>query len=578
MTISNLQLGSANNASPGAVGSSGLAYAANCTPGSLLVCVLSCSTTGLTLGVSDSVNGAWTQAVATTNANATVGIFFFAGNASAAKPTVTCTQSGTGSMRFALEEWAGIATTSALDQTASATPGSGTSPSSGNTSATTVANELVIGGISGASGTPTITAGGSATLDLNLTGRLGMEYQIVSSTGAQSAAFTYGTADFGAVVCATFKAAVVITNLQLGSANNKSPGAVTSSTLAYAANCTVGSLLVCALQVGTGGAGITLSVSDSVNGAWTLAEQTHNNNDNVALFYFANNQSAAKPTVTCTQTGGPGTMRFALEEWSGLAGAPLDQVASNASNGTTTSPSSGNTPTTTGANELVIGAISGASGVPTITAGGSATLDLNLTGRLGMEYQIVSGLGAQAAAFVYGTADSFAAVCATFRTSAGTPYSLACAYGVYAYTGEAAILTWGPTNYTLLCAPGNYNYEGGQSSADMAISPAVGVYGYVGIAAGLIWSGAAPPLSPAPSSLKHWIPFSLACRLRCLQQGSLNVGNTRQNIAHLMTLALAQIASPSNPPWAKYTTAVNQPKEIYIMPYLVPGFVPPPDA
>ncbi len=77
------------------------------------------------------------------------------------------------------------------------------------------------------------------------------------------------------------------------------------------------------------------------------------------------------------------------------------------------------------------------------------------------------------------------------------------------------------------------------------------------------------------SSYTRWMPFDLACRLRCLQQGSLNVGNTQQNISNLMTLALAQIAAPSNPPWAKYSTAVNEPKLILIWPSLVPGFVKP---
>lgn len=77
------------------------------------------------------------------------------------------------------------------------------------------------------------------------------------------------------------------------------------------------------------------------------------------------------------------------------------------------------------------------------------------------------------------------------------------------------------------------------------------------------------------SSYTRWIPFELACRLRCLQQGSLNVGNTAQNVANLKTLALAQIAAPSNPLWAKYSQAPNESKKILIWPSLVPGFVKP---
>lgn len=77
------------------------------------------------------------------------------------------------------------------------------------------------------------------------------------------------------------------------------------------------------------------------------------------------------------------------------------------------------------------------------------------------------------------------------------------------------------------------------------------------------------------SSYTQWIAFDFACRLHVLQQGALNVGNTRQNVANLKTLALAQIASPSNPPWAKVSTAANEPKKILLYPSRVPGFVKP---
>ena len=77
------------------------------------------------------------------------------------------------------------------------------------------------------------------------------------------------------------------------------------------------------------------------------------------------------------------------------------------------------------------------------------------------------------------------------------------------------------------------------------------------------------------SSYTQWIAFDFACRLHCLRQGTLNVGNTRQNIANLKTLALAQIAAPSNPPWAKYSTAANEGRKILLFPSRVPGFKKP---
>lgn len=39
--------------------------------------------------------------------------------------------------------------------------------------------------------------------------------------------------------------------------------------------------------------------------------------------------------------------------------------------------------------------------------------------------------------------------------------------------------------------------------------------------------------------MTKWTPFRIACRLRSLQQGSLNVGNTQQNVNNLKNLAIA---------------------------------------
>lgn len=77
------------------------------------------------------------------------------------------------------------------------------------------------------------------------------------------------------------------------------------------------------------------------------------------------------------------------------------------------------------------------------------------------------------------------------------------------------------------------------------------------------------------SSYTYWVAFDFCCRWRCLQQSTLNVGNSTQNKNNLHTLALAQIAAPSNPPWAKYSGAQNSPRKILLYPSRVPGFVKP---
>jgi hypothetical protein len=80
------------------------------------------------------------------------------------------------------------------------------------------------------------------------------------------------------------------------------------------------------------------------------------------------------------------------------------------------------------------------------------------------------------------------------------------------------------------------------------------------------------------SSYTKWLPFELACRLHCLQQGSLNVGNTQQNKLNLQALCLANIGAG----YARWSTAENAPvgaaqpiQALQVYPALVPGFVRP---
>lgn len=79
------------------------------------------------------------------------------------------------------------------------------------------------------------------------------------------------------------------------------------------------------------------------------------------------------------------------------------------------------------------------------------------------------------------------------------------------------------------------------------------------------------------SSYTKWIPFVLACRLRCLQQGSLNVGNTQQNIANLLALCVANAnSSATYGKWSALRQAGTSPTQyLLVYPANVPGFVTP---
>lgn len=79
------------------------------------------------------------------------------------------------------------------------------------------------------------------------------------------------------------------------------------------------------------------------------------------------------------------------------------------------------------------------------------------------------------------------------------------------------------------------------------------------------------------SSYTQWMPFDLACRLHCLRQGSLNVGNTQQNILNLQALCVTNANSTQT--FAKWHLGnVNNTRpgqSLLVKPASVPGFLKP---
>jgi hypothetical protein len=206
------------------------------------------------------------------------------------------------------------------------------------------------------------------------------------------------------------------TLIQPASANNFEPGSLPSSSGAYANNVTAGSLLICPFASSSANAFQT--VKDNINGNWQLAAQASNSNSTSGIFYMQNANPGAT-TVTCSWQGTAGAMRFALQEWGGFTSVPLDRNGViTASTGSTLTPATGlTTYATQYLNSVVISMISGASGSPTITAGGGATLDFQTIGRFGVEYQILSAQAQVSGAFNYATADFAAIAVATFIVS-----------------------------------------------------------------------------------------------------------------------------------------------------------------
>jgi hypothetical protein len=170
----------------------------------------------------DIINGSGTTGVRTVILSAHNVLSLTSGN------TITCTHPSVTARAMSANQFSGIASTSARDQTAAAT-GNSTAPSSGATPTTTQASELLVGtvGVEGPS-TETFTVGASYTI----MGRRGTsggtatnnitvnpEYRLVTATGAYSAGGTLSVAHRWAAAIVTYKAAPAPTKLVITSVN-----------------------------------------------------------------------------------------------------------------------------------------------------------------------------------------------------------------------------------------------------------------------------------------------------------------------------------------------------------------------
>lgn len=137
-----------------------------------------------------------------------------------ATDTITVTISASATMTVYADEWSGLATSSWKDQSAVQEQAATASPSSGATSTTTQASELVVGATiySGTHSPTTVGTGFTARkLDLTPTGSFirtqSSEYQVVSSAGAQTASFGLSGTTNTETAVVTYKAAVAASSV-----------------------------------------------------------------------------------------------------------------------------------------------------------------------------------------------------------------------------------------------------------------------------------------------------------------------------------------------------------------------------
>jgi RHS repeat-associated protein len=194
--------------------SSTLSFTSNNTAGNFIAVCVRAGHSGEVFTISDSNGNTYTQAVFlsetldTPNGHSLA--IFYAKNIAAGANTVTVSDTISGTLRFAILEYSGVATSSVLDGTASA-QGSSISPNSGNAT-TTASGDLLLGAISTADPASFVAGSGYSTKEsvpVEPGTKLIAEDWIQTTAGTTSASVTLAASDPWGAVFAAFKAASV---------------------------------------------------------------------------------------------------------------------------------------------------------------------------------------------------------------------------------------------------------------------------------------------------------------------------------------------------------------------------------
>lgn len=197
-------------------------------------------------------------------------------------------------------------------------------------------------------------------------------------------------------------------------------GGGNSITNTYGSNTTSGSLLVAAIIAnGTSIAGS--SVSDSVNGAWTIDEQIANTTQmTVVIAHKYNPTGGSKPVVTGALTNAGGFIELDIFEYTFSGATTYSLDVGHAATGPGTAVSTGSSGTPLGASDLGFAAAAPQGSISSGT-GGSWTYTPSGNGT-GLEYIFLSSATAQTATFTAAAGNTqWAAAIALYKATGGTP-------------------------------------------------------------------------------------------------------------------------------------------------------------
>ena len=281
-----------------------------------------------------------------------------------------------------------------------------------------------------------------------------------------------------------------------------------------------------------------LLCTDSAGNTYIQAAAQVQNADGsqVHLFYAKNILGAAANTVTATFSSTNNHPCLAIYEFKGLSTTnPLDQTATAQGNGST--PSSGATPTTTSANELVFGAMGLASTYSgSQTAGSGFTMLENDTASspAATEFMLVTSTGSYTASFTLSSNPNWTGLVATFATAGPVVTTTSLPNGMQNTAYSATLAAVGGTT------PYTWSMSSGTLPAGLSLAPSTGVISGTSTATGT--SNFTVQATDA-NSLTGAQPLSLTV-VAPMNVTTSSLPNGTQNTAYNTTLAATGGTTP----------------------------------
>jgi Concanavalin A-like lectin/glucanases superfamily/IPT/TIG domain len=332
----------------GSTTSSTLGFGANNTAGNFIVVCVRAGALNEVIAVSDTRTNLYHRAIQfNQTADGFTGAIFYAENIGAGANTVTVSDNISGTLRFSILEYSGVATSASLD-VATAAQGHSTAPSSAPSVNTTANGDLLVGTMM-TGNNDNFTAGAGYKIEESAPGqgnaKLIVEDQIQSISGGATATATIGSTDDWAAGLAAFKAgngtggtgptitslnptsgvagtSVVITGTNFGSPQGTSTvkfNGVTATPTAWGATsitapvptgATTGSVIVTVAGLASNGVTFTVPPSPSVtiNQAAAQADPTNASTINFTAVFSAAVTGFSSTGVTLSGTAGAKTV------------------------------------------------------------------------------------------------------------------------------------------------------------------------------------------------------------------------------------------------------------------------------